>query len=52
VRDNAPNPALAIALRLRDQGHHVHYASSGEIRCISRHCHKETRAPATLKGLL
>lgn len=34
----APDPALAAAQRLRDQGHHVHLVASAEDRCLSGHC--------------
>lgn len=32
------DPALTAALKLRDQGKHVHLVSGGENRCLSQHC--------------
>ncbi|WP_430479330.1 hypothetical protein ACQZM9_21870 [Streptomyces sp. P11-1] len=34
----APNAALAAADQLAADGHHVHYAASGETRCHTGHC--------------
>ncbi|AGK80420.1 hypothetical protein SFUL_5532 [Streptomyces microflavus DSM 40593] len=32
------NAALAAADQLAAEGHHVHYAASGETRCHTGHC--------------
>lgn len=36
-----PPAALDAAHRLVADGHHVHYAADGAIRCLSGHCTEE-----------
>lgn len=33
-----PEPALDTAQALTTDGHHVHYVSEGQTRCLSGHC--------------